>query len=287
MNRPQFLVWFLLVVWSLAFVSTTSALFTRPADLQTDYAVYLPLIARAEAAPTILYFQADVEIADPGDTIHLEWESSGAVLGVLTRMSAGGPIAEFWDVEPSGTFTFTISPDFRNFISFVLYVENAAGVGAAQGLTIPLTCPDTWFFEPSPEGCPGMPPLYSDGAEQPLAAGVMVWVEAQAYVYVLFDDASSPHWAIYHDTWDGEPMCDVGPVPPGSYQPQRGFGRVWCDEPGVRDRLGWATEPETAYETAVQRDSAPKYTTLYLRAADGNVWKLWPERSGWEKIILP
>jgi hypothetical protein len=288
MNRRHLLVGFLLVAWSLAFVSTTTALFSRPADLQTDYAVYLPLIVKPEPAPTILYFQADVEIADPGDTIHLEWESSGAVLGVLTRMSAGGPIAEFWNVEPSGTFTFAISPDFRNFISFMLYVENAAGAGVCQGLTLPLTCPDTWFFEPSPEGCPGMPPLYSDGAEQPFETGIMVWVEAQALIYVLFDDDTSPHWAIYPDTWEeGEPLCDAGDVPPGSYQPQRGFGKVWCDEPGVRDRLGWATETETAYETAVQRDSAPKYTTLYLRAADDNVWKLWPYQSGWEKIIIP
>jgi hypothetical protein len=26
------------------------------------------------------------------------------------------------------------------------------------------------------------------------------------------------------------------------------------------------------------------YNTLYLRAADGRVWKLLPERSGWEKM---
>ncbi|MFO7540600.1 MAG: hypothetical protein R6X32_21395 [Chloroflexota bacterium] len=38
--------------------------------------------------------------------------------------------------------------------------------------------------------------------------------------------------------------------------------------------------------TAVQYDAALKYTTLYVRAADGNVWKLLPERSGWEKIMV-
>jgi hypothetical protein len=36
----------------------------------------------------------------------------------------------------------------------------------------------------------------------------------------------------------------------------------------------------------VQFTSSPKYATTYIRAADGNVWKLLPERSGWEKIIV-
>jgi hypothetical protein len=61
---------------------------------------------------------------------------------------------------------------------------------------------------------------------------------------------------------------------------------VWCEEPTVRDRLGWGTAGEVGYETAVQNTSSPKYTTTYIRAADGNVWKLLPERSGWEKIVV-
>jgi hypothetical protein len=282
MNR-HFVIGSLVLTWSLVLVSTTTARLSRQSNLESDYAVYLPLIARS--GPTIHYFRADVQIADPGDTIELEWESSGAVRGYLSRLSAGGPIAEQWEVAPSGVFAHTINPAERNFISFILYVESADKVGASAGLTLPLTCPDIWFFEPSPEGCPGAPALFSTGAEQPFDKGFMVWVEAQALIYVLFDDDTSPHWAIYSDTWEeGEPMCDAGEVPPGSYQPQRGFGKVWCEVPGVQDRLRWATEPETAYDTAVQRDSAPKYTTTYLRAADGDVWELRPYQSGWDKI---
>ena len=42
-------------------------------------------------------------------------------------------------------------------------------------------------------------------------------------------------------------------VPPwGYYQPVRGFGKAWRQEPGVRDRLGWATDTERGFSAAVQ-----------------------------------
>jgi hypothetical protein len=42
---------------------------------------------------------------------------------------------------------------------------------------------------------------------------------------------------------------------------------------------------ESGYETAVQRTSN-SYSDTYIRAADANVWRLRPEFSGWEKIIV-
>jgi hypothetical protein len=72
--------------------------------------------------------------------------------------------------------------------------------------------------------------------------------------------------------------------PPGRYQPIRGFGMVWREQPGVRDRLGWAVEPETGYETAIQRTSYVRYNHTYIRARDGGVWRLGPERSEWEHL---
>lgn len=263
------------------------------ARAQGSHSVHLPLILSSPPGPTIHYFRANVEIADPGDTIQLEWASTGGVSASLWRINRGGPIAEIWDVAPTGAFTYTISTTEREYVQFSLYVADAEGDSNGAGLTIPLTCPDTWFFSPAPDGCPGAPAVFSDGAEQPFESGYMLWVEEVVAgggpgIYVLYDDEIvSPRWNFYPDTWEeGDPLCDVGQPPPGLYQPQRGFGKLWCDEPGVRDRLGWATEPETGYETAVQRDSAPKYSTFYVRAADGNVWKLLPERSGWEKIIV-
>ena len=53
-------------------------------------------------------------------------------------------------------------------------------------------------------------------------------------------------WQSVADTFvDGQPESDPAIVAPwGYYQPIRGFGKVWREEPGVRDRLGWGTEKE-------------------------------------------
>lgn len=281
MKRNAFVLWSLvLLVVALAGVWSVRA--------QQGHAIYLPAISYTSDLPVIYYFRANVEIADPGQTIQLEWASSGGVGADLTRLQRGGPIAEFWDVALSGTFTYTIPTHEREFITFQLAVTGAEGHTAYAGLTIPLTCPDNWFFEPAPEGCPGDAALFSLGAEQPFEHGTMVWIEEQDGIYVLFDDeVHSPRWSFYEDTWEeGDPLCDTRPVPPGLFQPQRGFGKLWCEQPDLFDRLGWATAHEVGYDGAIQRDSAPKYTTLYMRAADGNVYKLLPERSGWERIIV-
>lgn len=113
----------------------------------------------------------------------------------------------------------------------------------------------------------------------------MVWVQAMDAIVVLFADGRSPHWRIFTDNWqEGDPVNDPLLTPPaGLYQPVRGFGLVWREEIGVRERLGWALSPEMAFDTAVQRDSPPKYPTTYLAAPDGGVWVLLPEGSGWEK----
>ncbi len=52
----------------------------------------------------------------------------------------------------------------------------------------------------------------------------------------------------------------------------------------VRERLGWATGGEVAFETALQKTSDAKYSETYIEAADGNIWHLKAERSGWDKI---
>ena len=98
-------------------------------------------------------------------------------------------------------------------------------------------------------------------------------------------DYEEEGWAAFTDEWDpGEPESDPTlEPPPGFYQPVRGFGQVWREQPGVRERLGWALGDEVAYQTAVQRTSYAKYNETYIQAMDGRVWRLRAERSGWEK----
>ena len=47
------------------------------------------------------------------------------------------------------------------------------------------------------------------------------------------------------DDWDESQPLDSGlKPPPDRYEPQRGFGKVWRENPDVRARLGWAIARE-------------------------------------------
>ena len=193
----------------------------------------------------------------------------------------------YWNVGPSGSLDYTISPQARNIERFALFVNDAQGLAAQETLEIELRCPNTWFFEPAPDVCPADAAVVSDGAEQHFERGVMIWVGAEDRIYVLFGDGQSPAWQAYEDHFDeGEdPESDPTIEPPvGRYQPIRGFGMVWREESGVRERVGWAVDAEGGYPAAVQRTSYIKYNSTYIRALDGGVWHLGPEHSEWEYL---
>jgi hypothetical protein len=233
--------------------------------------------------PVIVCFGANVTEADPGDTITLKWQSSGGTGATLYHLLRSGQYGRFWEVEPTGSMDYAIPAESRNWEGFELFVHDDAGRSARAGLTVVLRCPDTWFFSPAPDECPSGPPIFSDGAEEHFERGVMLWNRAEGRIYVLFDDDGYIGWRAFVDEWEeGEPESDPNIVPPaGLYQPVRGFGRVWREEPGVRDRLGWAVDVEVGYPTAIQRTSRFKYNDTYVRALDGGVWQLGPEGSKW------
>ena len=254
--------------------------------INPPYSVHLPLVMRDYAhGPTLHYFRADVEIADPGQTIRLEWASSGATAGSLYHLLPSGQFGSFWEVAPSGTFTHTISASRRNWDGFYLYVYDDQGDDEAN-LILPLTCPDEWFFTPAPDICPAGPAGTTGGAEQPFEHGTMLWVESEDRIYVLYDDDQIPDWQAFTDEWEpGDPEEDPGlDPPPGLYEPVRGFGLVWREQPNVRERLGWGTAPEQGYTTAIQRSSHWKYMHTYIKAYDEGTWHLEPEGSGWEYL---
>ena len=270
---------------SLGSVAVTQGILIDPVSY-----VYLPSVLRDyPPGPVIHYFRSNVDIADPGDIILLEWESSRATGATLYHLLPTGQFGNFWTVEPSASMLYEIPETWRNFEHFLLRVNDDEGLWVQAYLNIPLTCPDTWFFEPAPGECPAAPPLYGPGAEQPFEHGLMLWVGRQDTIYILFDDGGIPMWRTVVDQWDeGEPVDDPSIIPPlGLYQPARGFGLIWREELGVRERLGWATVPEQSYATAIQRTSRWKYNDVYIRAFDGGVWRLLPEGSGWEHISPP
>jgi len=260
---------------------------TTAAPNNEDFYLYLPMIRKDPTPPVIEFFQANVEVTDPGESIELQWQTTNAISATLYHMMPTGQFGTFWNVSPTGTMTYDIPDSTRNFERFMLYANNAAGDYTSETVTIILNCPYPWFFAPAPNICAQDTAPDTAGAEQHFEQGIMIWVESEDRIYVLFDDdVFSPKWAAFNDDWeDGQPINDPSLTPPpGLYQPERGFGLVWREEQDIRDRLGWAVAPENGFVTAVQHTSYAKYNETYIRALDGNIWYLKAERSGWEKI---
>jgi hypothetical protein len=113
-----------------------------------------------------------------------------------------------------------------------------------------LGCP----FDPHPRLVPAAWPVQT--AYQPFERGEMIWSDhvgwyPQPVIYVLYADST---YLRFEDTFDPQvdPIDSDQTPPPGLLEPAYGFGKVWRDQLGVRERLGWATSPEAPGEGRFQ-----------------------------------
>jgi hypothetical protein len=102
-------------------------------------------------------------------------------------------------------------------------------------------------------GCATKPEASPSTSFEPFANGFMVWRGDTRRAYVFYKDGA---WQEFADTWaEGQPEYGCidaytpAQTPP---TPHRGFGKVWCEQPGVRDRLGAALQDEIGNDRAVQ-----------------------------------
>src|SRR5690606_23983632 len=107
---------------------------------------------------------------------------------------------------------------------------------------------------PTPTATPDPRPTATTGqiqvVEEVLERGRMFYIEPldQIWVMVVTGEGRGT-WSIYPDTFEeGDAEFDPSIVPPdGLMQPERGFGKLWRENPEVREALGWAVTPEFGY----------------------------------------
>jgi len=224
---------------------------------------------------------------NPGYSVTLTWQATGAQAAIY-RQEPGGPLTDMHSVPLSGTLVLQTPANLRNQVTYVLYAGAGTSTASATVSAV-ILCPDKWFFAPAPAGCPGLTiPLMAMAGER-FEHGLMIWMSNQDEIYILYADGHSPAWSEQPNGWfAGQPENDPSLTPPGGlFQPVRGFGLAWRanNAPAglnVRDRLGWAAEPESSLTGGFQCDSAPKYNHCYLSGPGGQIYHLLPEFSGWQ-----
>jgi YVTN family beta-propeller protein len=120
---------------------------------------------------------------------------------------------------------------------------------------IPLLPIQRWTMEMATRlGCPAEEDRAVDSASQRFEHGAMFWRAEDRRILVLFNDKT---WLPFNDTWASsmpEDACPNVTVASSLLKPKRGFGKVWCEQTGVRAKLGAAVENEIGtYAVLAQR----------------------------------
>ncbi|MGB1252989.1 MAG: hypothetical protein ACPG8W_20405, partial [Candidatus Promineifilaceae bacterium] len=116
-------------------------------------------------------------------------------------------------------------------------------------------------------------PEVSQASQQQFEGGFMVWIAKYDQIWVYTN--SDKRLQKFTDTFVSgvDPVSSSNIVPPaGRLQPEFGFGKVWRNNPMVREALGWATHTPNNYETVNQGNATDfRNQQHFLRLANGNV----------------
>jgi hypothetical protein len=243
-----------------------------------------------QTAMRIVSFAASPDPIERGGTVTLSWDAPGAASVGITRLSEAGDIfleTEASDLPVSGAITVQVPDTYLESVSYYLGARDANGVLRKSYVTAGIQCPYKETLSPR---CP----LTRDAtwaAYQPFERGHIVWRSDTREITVLYDDGI---YETHEDSWqEGEALELPGTPPPGFYAPVRGFGKLYASRPDLRDKLGWATTPETGYTMTVE--TVPGGSGRYLGIGvhftlpDGRVIELYPFSSTWQlaPVVFP
>lgn len=249
--------------------------------------------ATAAVRPLVRLFRVTpTTTLDLGDGLTMTWEATGEK-AELCPISGPGPVeARCQDVPLTGSTRFVTDEESMTYTGFGLRVT-AGGTFTWSLVDVRLQCQNLrpWFFADPPQRCPAGPVHESYAAGQYFERGLMVWVENPDSFYVFYSGRDEMGFQVFDWISDialkpgASPDNRIGePAPAGLYEPVSGFGMVWRGEvegvrADVRERLGWATEPESGFDTAYQCEVTfyPGLWDCFLRGPLGEILYLRPD----------
>ena len=232
------------------------------------YVYYIQLVQTdgggQDQDPVINSFAADRSSVAPGGTVVLNWNSAHASsVSIQVLDPAGQAVQNFDNLPLQSSLTFTLPQDYSGSVGFMLALRDAQGSQLlSQELSVTISCAFANAMDPS--RCP-VSQATVQMAYQTYQNGIMLWRGDGKIIYVLYNDGS---FQTFDDTWTPDQPADTGETPPdGLILPAHGFGKVWANQPGVRDHIGWATTPESGFGGSIESYTGP--TETYISMPDG------------------
>lgn len=239
--------------------------------------------------PKIYGFMISPREIELGGRVYMAWDARGDRAYICPKTYLGLIDHQCFNVPLIGSQYVTIHANDQtwDYFGYELHVI-AHGQEVVEFLPITVTCQgggQWWFFRSDPytthipEQCPVSYPLESNGAAQRFEHGMMLWVEANAQVIVLFEDGQYQTFSYVTEPAISQPIDET--PPPGLFEPISGFGIVWRGETAgsedIRERLGWAVEEEFSISTAYQCYAENANLTCFVRGPEVQVIRLSPD----------
>jgi hypothetical protein len=115
----------------------------------------------------------------------------------------------------------------------------------------------------------------------------MLWLSWEGQIYTLFPDGI---WQATVDGWtDDMPDFACNPLagdPASPPLPRRGFGKVWCDNPDVRDKMGTISVEERLCQHSVIQMFENGRVVACFEDATIRYFKLFNDNS-WQAVLQP
>jgi hypothetical protein len=172
--------------------------------------------------------------------------------------------------SPKGTAEVYL-PDYAAYsVTFTLWTSDRRASASAVVL---VHCPFAFFFGQG-DGCPSGEEISVGASYQSFEDGFMIWRSDTSEIYAFYNDETAAYFLAQDYASLPEPSLTEQP-PLDRQAPGSGFGKVWANAPGVRQKLGWALSGEQGYTAHLQavaptREPRPEFA-FYLTLPDGSV----------------
>jgi hypothetical protein len=228
-----------------------------------------------ETAPpstSVVSFTATPATINPGAAITLTWEVQGTG-GVTIEQSVPNMAAVSTVVNaqsPKGSAEVYLSDYVAYSVTFTLKTADGKSTAQAQ---VQVYCPYTFFFGQA-DGCPTGAAFEVGASYQAFENGYMIWRSDTSEIYVFYSDGTAAY--LVAKDYAGLPDAQVDEMPPLDREvPGSGFGKVWANVPGVREKIGWATASESGYTAKLQgvaltRNPRPPFA-FFITLPDGSI----------------
>ncbi len=208
----------------------------------------------------VTYFRLATQPTKPTDNVVLEWAVDGAETIEIVRSGGEWNQAQAtYELSAEGTLPQSFIPELGGWPIFYVMTACNETQCIEETFSTELPCEYPTIIDGAADSSPCLTQgLISNGSQQNFENGFMIWIEAQdIIIYSTWNGLAN---AELIDTFEHgvDPIRDETLIPPdGLYQPEYGFGKVWREQAGVRELLGWATDWGNVY--TVKRQSQPPH----------------------------